>query len=137
MSEENVEIVEQSGPDAEARLLRAGRRDRDRLWLRKAVDSPSSCIQMRSAASRPKQHWDGYSRSPAASGCPQLAQVVLTTITVQSALCVTLFGTLPSTRRFIPLLPITSRSAPHSAASRTSTSAGSPSSERVSHSIPS
>ena len=56
MSEENVEIVEQSGPDAGARLLRAGRRDRDRLWLRKAVDSPSICIQMRSAASRPKQH---------------------------------------------------------------------------------
>src|SRR5262249_2725934 len=64
-------------------------------------------------------------------------QVVLTTITVQSALCVTVFVTLPSTRRFIPLLPITRRSAPHSSASCTSTSPGSPWPERVSHSIPS
>ena len=58
-------------------------------------------------------------------------QVVLTTRTEHEALCVTVFGTLPSTRRCMPLLPTTRRSASHSIASCTSTSAGSPSSERV------
>ena len=69
--------------------------------------------------------------------CSRRVYVVLTTRTEQPALCVTVFGTLPSTRRFIPLLPITNRSAPHSSASRTSTSPASPSSARVSQSIPS
>lgn len=40
------------------------------------------------------------------------AQTVLTTSTEHDALCVTVFGTLPSTRRSMPLLPTTSRSAP-------------------------
>src|SRR3954466_3459905 len=39
--------------------------------------------------------------------CASHRQVVFTTMTEHLALCVTLLGTLPSTRRCIPLLPMT------------------------------
>src|SRR4051812_17625790 len=81
--------------------------------------------------------WRGWSgRRPAGVAVPGHGDyVVLTTYTEQDALCVTLFGTLPSKRRCMPLLPITSRSASHCSASRVSTSAGSPSSIIDVHSI--
>ena len=60
--------------------------------------------------------------------------MVFTTSTEQSALCATVFGTLPSIRRL--LVAEHQQIGAASAASRTSTAAGSPSSTRVSHSIP-
>src|SRR5688500_3001330 len=63
-------------------------------------------------------------------------QVVFTMNTEHDALCVTVLGTLPRTRRFMPLLPTTRTSAWCWAARLTSTSAGSPVPMAVRHSIP-
>src|SRR5205814_732679 len=56
-----------------------------------------------------------------------LSQVVFTMITEYGALWETLFGTLPSTRLCMPLLPTTSTSEPCCSAMSHRTSAGSPS----------
>src|SRR5829696_9286962 len=63
----------------------------------------------------------------ALSAALEIAHVVLTMSTEQSALWLTVFGTLPSTLRDMPLLPITSTSAPCLPARSTSTLDASPS----------
>ena len=97
----------------------------------------------RSRSKRPR--WRA-SRSPARAGSPEpkrcqplfrsarrspqgasLGSGVLTIRTEQGALCETEFGTLPSSLRSMPLLPITSTSAPLLSASWTRIFAGSPS----------
>ena len=85
-----------------------------RPWRRCTATMRSSSSASSASSTRTESSATISSSGPSAS-CS--TQVVLTTRTEQLARWVTVFGTLPRTRRCIPLLPITSRSAPHSSAS--------------------
>ena len=113
-------------PPARQLPAHADARDADARARVRQVATCTTSSRRTSSRSRSRPPRWRASRSPGPAGSPA-STVVLTIITEQGALCETVFGTLPSTLRCMPLLPITSTSASLLSASSTRIFAGSPS----------